>query len=86
MDRVAVNVDITTAVMHQEETVHHFLLDCPSYRFARFKVHGVLGRSSKSLKDLLGGEEAVEVLLQYVADTRRLKDIFGDVSPLPPTS
>ena len=57
---------------HGEETVHHFLFDCPTHDHARFKLGHKLGQLSKLIQCLLGSRRALELLLLYVHETRRL--------------
>ena len=58
---------------HEEETVHHFLFDCPAHDHARFKLGRKLGRLSKSIRCVLGSCKALEPLLLYVHETGRLR-------------
>jgi hypothetical protein len=64
-----------------DESVHHYLFDCRAHEHARIMLRRKLGRRSKSLKDLLGDRKAMRATLVYVANTRRLQSIFGDVTP-----
>ena len=57
---------------HKEETVHHFLFDCPAHDHARFKLGHKLGRLSKSIRCVLGSHKALEPLLLYIHETGRL--------------
>ena len=62
-----------------EETVHHFLFDCPVHEHARFKLGRKLGRLSKSLWYILGSRKAFKPLIHYVNETGRFRD-----NPEPP--
>jgi hypothetical protein len=66
-----------------DESVHHYLFDCRAHKHARVALSRKLGCRSKSLKDLLGNQKAMRATLAYVANTRRLHSIFGDVTPIP---
>ena len=63
----------------REETVHHFLFDCPAHEHARFKLGCKLGRLSKSLWYILGSQKAFKLLIHYVNETGRFRD-----NPEPP--
>lgn len=69
---------------HTEESIHHFLFDCPQYDRERFILHQKLGRKSTSLPFLLTDPTAMEHFLRYVNSTGRLKPTFGDVTLPPP--
>ena len=47
----------------RDETVHHFLFDCPTHHHARFDLGHALGRHSKSLRYLLGNKKALKLLI-----------------------
>ena len=57
---------------HEEETVHHFLFDCPAHEHARFKLGHKFGRLSKSLRYILGTWKVLKPLLLYVHETGHL--------------
>jgi hypothetical protein len=65
-----------------EESIHHFLFDCRAHEHARAGLRRKLGRKSKSLRDLLGNQKAMKATLTYVAATKRLYSLFGDVTPI----
>ncbi|KAG2048099.1 hypothetical protein BDR06DRAFT_879181 [Suillus hirtellus] len=67
-----------------EETIHHFLLECPQYNHEQFILHQRLGHKASSLSFLLTSPTAIKHFLQYVNSTGRLKLIFGDVTLPPP--
>ena len=52
-----------------DETVHHFLFNCPAHHHARFDLGHALGRHSKSLRYLLGNKKALKPLIHFVNDT-----------------
>ncbi|KAG3230000.1 hypothetical protein P692DRAFT_20702692, partial [Suillus brevipes Sb2] len=62
-----------------EESIHHFLFECPQYDRERFILQRKLGRKATSLPYLLTNPKAVEHFLRYVNSTGRLKNTFGDV-------
>ena len=59
---------------HGEETVHHYLLDCPAHKHARFTLRWKLGWLSKSLHHVLGSRKALQLLLHYVNETGRFRE------------
>ena len=59
---------------HGEETVHHYLFDCPAHEHARFALRRKLGRLSKSLRHVLGSRKALQPLLHYVKETGRFRE------------
>lgn len=63
------------------ETVHHYLLTCPSYTRARQILRTKLKRDSNSVPFLIGTRKGIPHLLRYVSDTERLKATFGEVRP-----
>ncbi len=63
-----------------DESVHHYLFDCPSHAYARHGLARTLGKHSKSLKHVLGNERAFKTVLKFVRETGRLKDVYGDLS------
>ncbi|KAF5380498.1 hypothetical protein D9615_004575 [Tricholomella constricta] len=64
-----------------DETIRHYLYQCSHYRYARADLVAKLGRDAHAADTLYGTRKGVKSLLQYVADTDRLKDTFGDVTP-----
>ncbi|KAF5372349.1 hypothetical protein D9615_009262 [Tricholomella constricta] len=64
-----------------EETLRHFLYQCSNYRHARTDMTAKLGRDAYAADTLYGTKKGIKALLQYIADTERLKDTFGDVTP-----
>ncbi|TRM56799.1 hypothetical protein BD626DRAFT_413110, partial [Schizophyllum amplum] len=69
---------------HVPETVHHFLFDCPAYIAPRHRLVSTLGRDARNQRALLGTKKGITALLHYVASTKRLVNIFGDVSVFRP--
>ena len=60
----------------------HYLLECQGYRDEREKMLGSIGCTVMDLGTLFGSREGIKALLQYVEDTGRLRNSFGNVSPL----
>ena len=63
-----------------EETVHHFLFDCPTWQHERWSMGRALGPKAKSADHILNNQKGVEVLLKFVGSTGRLKHPAGDIS------
>ena len=59
---------------HGEETVHHYLFDCPAHEHARFALRCKLGRLSKSLHHILRSQKELKPLLHYVNETGRFHE------------
>ncbi|KIK35155.1 hypothetical protein CY34DRAFT_96608 [Suillus luteus UH-Slu-Lm8-n1] len=67
-----------------DETVPHYLFECPHYLAACQVMSQALGRKSTLLSHILTDPEAIVILVQYVNQTRRLKSTLGEIS-LPKT-
>ena len=63
------------------ETVHHFLLTCPTYAGPRRLLQARLKRDTSSIPFLIGTRKGIPHLLRYISDTKRLRTIFGEVRP-----
>ncbi|KAG2054976.1 hypothetical protein BDR06DRAFT_854450, partial [Suillus hirtellus] len=66
--------------LQTEETIHHFLFECPQYIAARHVMSRALGRKSTSLSHVLSDSDAITHLVRYVNQTHRLKSTLGDIS------
>ena len=62
-----------------DETVLHYLLDCPGYTHEWHGLFQAVGLNSKSLWHLLGNWRAYKALLIYISTTGRFKDTYGDL-------
>ncbi|KAL1746881.1 hypothetical protein HDZ31DRAFT_61821 [Schizophyllum fasciatum] len=69
---------------HVSETTHHFLFDCPAYRTQRQGLTNMLGRHARNFRTLLGTKGGIIALLRYIAHTKRLTNIYGDVASFRP--
>ncbi|KAG2070136.1 hypothetical protein BDR04DRAFT_1201169 [Suillus decipiens] len=65
-----------------EETVPHFLLDCPHYCHERHVLTQTLGCNASSMSFLLSDPSATLHLVHYINATGRLRTALGEV-PLP---
>jgi hypothetical protein len=65
----------------EEETVRHFLLECPAFEDARRRLRDKLGpRKSSNLKFLLNNAKALSHLYTYVDQTKRFHGLLGTIS------
>ena len=63
------------------ESIFHFLLSCPHYTSARRTLQSSLNRHALSIPFFLGTRSGIPHLLRFIANTNRLRTIFGDVRP-----
>ncbi|KAG2345442.1 hypothetical protein BDR05DRAFT_880659, partial [Suillus weaverae] len=69
---------------HQtEESIHHFLFDCPHYHCEHHTLSVALGWKATSLPYLLMKENTIPHLVSYINSTKRLKATFGELSTCP---
>jgi hypothetical protein len=73
---------ICTQCQSAQETVHHYLFQCPAFNEQRKIMEKRLKRGANSIRTLLGGHKAMKHLFQYIHDTKRFEKSHGDVSPL----
>ena len=71
------------ACSKDEETVHHFLFDCPTHTHARHSLAKKLGHLSKSLRHLLSNWRSFKTVLKYVGETGQFRETYGDLCPKP---
>jgi ribonuclease HI len=64
-----------------EETVHHFLLVCPRFARQRNALSLEIGPRQLHVKYLLSEIKGIKATLKYIARTKRMEQIFGDVTP-----
>ncbi|KAG2751293.1 hypothetical protein P692DRAFT_201686145, partial [Suillus brevipes Sb2] len=63
----------------REEMVHHFIITCPQYTRQRHTLQIELGPQTNHLKNLLNNPKCIKPLLRFIASTRRMEQIFGDI-------
>ncbi|KAF4617372.1 hypothetical protein D9613_005686 [Agrocybe pediades] len=73
------NACYQTTRRHKEETLKHYLFECPEYRWERADMDKKMGRNSRNLKALLGCNKSVKALMEYIEKTGRLRTKQGDV-------
>jgi ribonuclease HI/exonuclease III len=62
-----------------KETVAHFLLHCPAHHAARSTLTASIGLDARNIEKLLSTQKYLPHLFRYVAETERLRQIFGDI-------
>jgi hypothetical protein len=65
----------------REESVHHFLIVCPAYARQRHELQNEIAPRASHLKNLLNDRKCIKPLFRFIANTRRLEQTFGDVTP-----
>ena len=60
----------------------HYLLECHSYGDKREEMLRAIRHQTMDLGTLFSSREGIKAMLQYVEDMGRLRNNFGDVSPL----
>jgi hypothetical protein len=66
-----------------DETVHHFLALCPAHNHARRNLLQAAHLPFIDTSALLSTKILLPHLLRYIAQTKRLKSIYGDLKALP---
>ncbi|KAG2129734.1 hypothetical protein DEU56DRAFT_741184 [Suillus clintonianus] len=61
------------------ETIHHFIFECPQYQRERHIYANATRRNALSITHLLSSEKATPHLLRYINSTGRLKPTFGEI-------
>ena len=65
----------------EEETVKHYLLDCPAHAAPRRALRGTLGaRKASELRFLLSNAKATRAVMAYVDKTQRFTELLGTLS------
>ncbi|KAG2036260.1 hypothetical protein BDR03DRAFT_866465, partial [Suillus americanus] len=72
-----------TACHQKNESVYHFILECPAHARPRNAMRTALGTNACTLANLLHNRKHVKKLLTFIAQTKRFATTFGDVTPPP---
>lgn len=72
---------ICSSCQQKEESVYHYILECPAFIRPRNILRKSLGTRNLTLKELLNDRKAIRKLLTFVAQTKRFQTTFGDVTP-----
>ncbi|KAG2110706.1 hypothetical protein DEU56DRAFT_749788 [Suillus clintonianus] len=70
------------ACEESEETVHHYLMECPAYRAQRDVLQRSMPNRAYHIRRLLSNGEFLPNLFKYIAATKRLENAFGNVAPI----
>jgi ribonuclease HI len=62
-----------------DETVHHFLFDCTTWKHERWHMGAKLGRASKSIVKVLNTQKGIGEVLKFVGRTGRFRGCYGDL-------
>ncbi|KAH7918762.1 hypothetical protein BV22DRAFT_1024058 [Leucogyrophana mollusca] len=63
-----------------DESLHHFLFDCPQYAQEHHVFGRAIGQEATSLSYILTEEHALGLLIQFVNATVQLRHTFSEVS------
>ena len=62
-----------------DESVHHYLFECITWRHERWHMGKALGTLAKSAKCVLNSKKGIAELLKFVGHTARFRNALGDV-------
>jgi ribonuclease HI len=62
-----------------DETIHHFLFNCPQYIRECHHFTNALRRQASSIQYILTAKKATQPLKRYINQTKRFKPIFGEL-------
>ncbi|KAG1793726.1 uncharacterized protein HD556DRAFT_469962 [Suillus plorans] len=79
-DQPLSRVRLDVVIPGSDETVHHYLFDCPQYAQERHQLANTLRRQATSISFILTAEEATKPLMRYIRKTGRFKPTFGEIS------
>ena len=71
---------VCPACQLNDETVHHYLFECPGFAYERHSLARATGRNSKLIQHLLGNWRTYKSVLTYVHVTERFKNTYGNLS------
>jgi ribonuclease HI len=57
-----------------DETVHHYLFDCPTWKHERWSMGRTMGRDSKSARRILNSQRGIKATLKFVGQTKRFQN------------
>ena len=64
----------------RNETIHHFLFDCPQYAHERHIMSNALRRKASSIEYILTADKATKPLMRFINSTGRLRPTFGEIT------
>ena len=62
-----------------DESVHHFLFDCATWRHERWPMSNILGRAAKEANSVMNTLKGVAELMKFVGCTGRFKGTLGEL-------
>ncbi|EIW75886.1 hypothetical protein CONPUDRAFT_169130 [Coniophora puteana RWD-64-598 SS2] len=62
-----------------DETIRHYLFECPAWEEARRRLARSAGRKAESLSYLLNSSKGVKLLMSFINSTKRFQQIYGDI-------
>lgn len=68
-----------------DETVQHYLLECPAHASARREMHRAGGRDARCISKLLSKPELLPHLFRFIGRTTRFRSVFGEIPELEAT-
>ncbi|KIK82766.1 hypothetical protein PAXRUDRAFT_109233, partial [Paxillus rubicundulus Ve08.2h10] len=54
----------------REETIHHFLAECPAYKTQCLCLRQAIGRKANNISSLLNDASCIKHMLAYLHDTK----------------
>ncbi|KAG2742180.1 hypothetical protein P692DRAFT_20749314 [Suillus brevipes Sb2] len=60
------------------ETIHHYIFECPQYRKERHIFANAARRDALSIAHILTSDKITPHLIRYINSTGRFKPIFGE--------
>ncbi|KAF9480707.1 hypothetical protein BDN70DRAFT_784106, partial [Pholiota conissans] len=63
----------------KEETVRHFLFECPEYSAERGQLDHQLGQDSRNMRMLMSSMKHIKAVMTFVGQTHRLRTAPGEV-------
>ena len=61
------------------ESIHHFLFDCATWRQERWRMSSRLGRAAKEADCIMNTPKGITELMKYVRRTGRFKGVFSEL-------
>ena len=63
----------------KDETIYHYLFDCPQYARERHILANALRRKATSIGYILTSDKATRPLMQYINGSARFKPVLGEI-------
>ena len=62
-----------------DESIHHFLFDCATWRQERWRMGSSLGRATKEADSIMNTPKGIAELMKYVGRTGRFRGVIGEL-------